>query len=126
MDISSLIIPLVLAIVAASPGIYALIAQRNKVKADAVKTEAQAAEIIQRVAAKQIAQYQKRVDELEIRIVKLEDELQDTLDCLIGVVEGGHKLYGQVKELGQEPVYTPPNLEIITRQRRRTAKATGE
>jgi hypothetical protein len=124
MDISSLIIPILIAIIAASPGVYALIAQRKKIKADAVKTEAEAAEIIQRIAAKQIEQYQKRVDALEKRIGKLEDELQNTLDCLISVVQGGHQLYGQVKDLGADPVYTPPSIDVITRPRRRTVESS--
>lgn len=118
MDISSLIIPIIIASIAAAPGIYALIVQRNKIRADAAKTEAEAAEIIQRVAVQQIEQYQKRVDELEKRIGVLEDELQNTLDCLVSVVQGANRLNGQVKQLGAEPVYTPPSMDVITRPRR--------
>lgn len=122
MDILSLIIPIIIASIAAVPGIYALIVQRKKISADAAKTEAEATEIIQRISAQQVKQYQKRADELEKRIAKLEDELQNTLDCLVSVVQGGHRLYGQVKQLGAEPVYTPPSMDVITRPRARPAR----
>lgn len=98
-------------------GIWALIAQRKVNKAKAENTEASTAEIIERVAGNQLLRYQKRIDELEMRIGKLENELNTTMDCLIDVVTGGHQLFGQVKQLGADPVYTPPPMSVITRPR---------
>jgi hypothetical protein len=104
-------------------GIWALIAQRKVNKAKAENTEASTAEIIERVAARQLLQYQKHSEEQDRRISRLEDELQDTMDCLILVIDGGNRLYMQVKDMGGVPIYVPPARELVTRRKSKISSA---
>jgi predicted RNase H-like nuclease (RuvC/YqgF family) len=82
---ASIVIPIVVAFIAAifSSGIWALIAQRKKTKAEADNQTALAADTIQRAASGLVMTYQKRIAELEIEIKELTeriDNLEKKLD----------------------------------------------
>lgn len=118
---------------AATPGILALRQQRRKLQAESKKTEADAAEVIQKMTLELIEPYRKRIIELEDtvtrknielleRIEKLEDELLEVAEC-------AHALYNQIKEQGGEPICEPPDKDKIaerlgrsTTKRKRVSK----
>lgn len=86
MDVSTLIVPIILALIAAAsaPGIWALIAQRKRTASETRKLEAETAHIIQAASGELIMAYKTRIDELEKtvkelteRIEVLETELKD-------------------------------------------------
>lgn len=133
MEIDQFAVALILAVVAALPGIAALFAQRKKIKSESIKADAEAAEIIQRAAFTQMEQYKKqrdedkkRMDELEElamelkeRVEIVENELRETLDYLETCIEGANKLYNQVKKQNDTPEYIPPASDIISYRRKK-------
>lgn len=72
------LIQVVVAIVASLPGILALIASRNRTRAEESKIKAEAADIVAdsavQVMTQTIAPLQKRIEELERRVSQLECE----------------------------------------------------
>jgi uncharacterized coiled-coil protein SlyX len=89
-------ITIILACVAAAPGLAALIMGRRKDRAEA-ETSYQA---LYEKSVARISQLEKRVSKLE-KIVELLEE----------VLAGAHKLYHQVKAMGGMPVYQPPEYK---------------
>ena len=87
MDTETLILSIVLALIATIPGIWALVAQRKKTRAEADNFTAQSAKLIQEASSGIIMRYKERIEELECevkdltaRIVVLEEKLQDAYD----------------------------------------------
>lgn len=141
MDIT---LTIILAVI--SSGICTVIVQailnRKKNKAEAIKEEkqaklfdAQATEIIQNIAAEQLENNKRQMDEKELdckkRIEKLETDnettkkslalikidLKNMLDHYIACVEGAHLLVSQVIRHKEEPCYVPPPLEIVKKRK---------
>ena len=71
MDSQDLILPIVIALIATTPGVWALIAQRRKTKAEADNFTAQSAKIIQEAASGIIMKYKERIEELETEVKDL-------------------------------------------------------
>jgi hypothetical protein len=107
-------LPILLAVIAAAPGILALLKGRSKDKADAAST-------ITGAAKELIEEYRKKIDEIEeivaeqsakmrcqelelreqeMRIKKLEQEREE-------IMEGVLALCTQIRTLGHDPVWEP-------------------
>lgn len=98
------LVPILLALIAAAPGVWAILSQRNKIKVDAA-TE------INNAAIALIKPYRERIAELEKRVNALEVELdaqRSTIDFYEEIHRGARRLHSQVKSLGGDPVYNPP------------------
>lgn len=79
------------ALLAAAPGIVALVMSRNKLKAEGVKLRAEATNILSDAAIQLVEPLQKRVTALEARVACLETE-NDTLRTKV------HQFEEQVRE----------------------------
>jgi len=105
---SEMLVPLIVAIVAALPGLYAVWQGRRKGGADV-------AEVYERVASnvgKRLDMLQERVNTLEEQIVMYERVLDEWRT-------GIEKLICQLTEKGIDPVWTPPpDGDIPTRPRK--------
>jgi predicted RNase H-like nuclease (RuvC/YqgF family) len=84
MDISTIIISLMVAVIASIPGIAALIAGRKKISAEAEKYETEAdklrlesGDIVRKAAQELAAQYKTQNEELEGIIIKLKAQVSD-------------------------------------------------
>lgn len=124
------IISTTVALFSSIPGFLALVAQRRKTKAEAGKTEADAAQTIQKLALDLIGPYKERVDELEAtmessnkklkdRIEHLENGLQEAYNCLIEVADCAEKLHNQLGHLNVTPACTPPAKEVLSDKKRK-------
>ena len=98
------IVPILLALIASAPGVWAILSQRNKIKVDAA-TE------INNAAIALIKPYRERIAELEKRVNALEIELEaqkSINEFYEEIYRGAKRLHSQVKSLGGDPVYNPP------------------
>lgn len=73
-------LPIIIAVVAAMPGIYAAIVQHKRDRIEAENITAQSAKTIQTAAMELIVSYQKRIEELEKTVKELTERI-DTLEC---------------------------------------------
>jgi hypothetical protein len=96
MDIAD-IIALVASLFAVGWGIWDRLASRRKARADAVKVEAEANEIIRQTVMELIAPLKKRIDELEQIVAELKAENADLKDWAARLVR-------QVLGFGGDPV----------------------
>jgi flagellar motility protein MotE (MotC chaperone) len=80
MDVSTVIVPLILALIAAAsaPGIWSLYAQRKRTASETKKLEAETAKVIEEAYKGLTMSYQKRIEELE----KTVKELTERIDVL--------------------------------------------
>jgi hypothetical protein len=69
-------IPLIVAFIAATPGIFAAIAQLRRDKRETSKAEAETADIIQRSAGELVVRYRERIEELEAEVKELKDTVE--------------------------------------------------
>jgi cell division protein FtsB len=100
-----LIVSIVLASVAAIPGILAYIGQRGKLQMDKSQQ-------VQEAALKLLEPYQHRVKELEECLASMEEELKELREIVMRiepVIDGAWRLNLQVKSLRGDPVYAPPD-----------------
>jgi len=99
---SDALIPIVIAIVAAVPGVLAFIRGLRSDKTDAASKLTQ-------VAMGMLEPLEKKIADLEAEV----SLLQRKVTFYRGVLEGSHRLNGQVKSLGHVPVYDPPSIEEL-------------
>lgn len=103
MDPQTLILPVILAVIATIPGFWALIAQRNKTRAEADNFTAQSAKIIQEASSGIIMRYKERIEELECEV----KELTERIELLEAQLKEAHieinRLIGQIKGVGKRP-----------------------
>ena len=78
MDISPLVLPVILALIAAAsaPGIWSLYAQRKRTASETKKLEAETAEVIERAYKGLTMSYQKRIEELERTVIELTERIE--------------------------------------------------
>lgn len=121
MDWTPLVTPIIVAIVAATPGIISLIQQRKK-------QSVEAADLIQRASGELIEQYKRRMDEMEEQAAANEEEVgllqerfdrieqdlrkrDNDLECRDQYIEhllrGIRRLIAQIKSLDTLPVWSP-------------------
>jgi uncharacterized protein HemX len=105
---------IILAIVAASPGIYAIWRGRHKEKADVAK-------IITEAAGTLVEEYKEKLESLERLVAQQQEEIRclestakeqaSRIDALEKekerVLKGVEKLTEQIRKLGHEPVWEP-------------------
>jgi uncharacterized coiled-coil DUF342 family protein len=108
------ILPLVLAVIAATPGILALLKGRSKDKADAAST-------ITGAARQLLEEYRAKIDEIESTVAEQETqircqqlELNEQLTRIKKlehergeIMKGVASLCTQIRNLGHEPVWEP-------------------
>lgn len=126
MDISQIIGPIIIALITSllGSGIWALIAQRRKTAAEVKREEAEATEIIQRIAGNELKKQQDQIDrqeheieDLQNQIRQLKADLKNIISHYQACIEGAQLLFTQVRKY-EEPVYTPPPVELV-RQRKK-------
>lgn len=121
MNWADIIPPLIVAIVAASPGIYAIWRGRQKEKADVAK-------IITEAAGQLVTEYKEKLDSLERLIAKQQEEIRclefqvgkqteqigdqkERIEALekerLEILKGVRALTTQLKTLGETPVWEP-------------------
>lgn len=93
---TDIILAIVIAIIAATPGLYAIFAQRGKDRADVAEKYEQMAGR----AVEQIDQLKKRVDDLEKQV----EELQRTERTYRGGID---LLISQIESRGMTPIWKP-------------------
>lgn len=62
-----------------------------------------------------VEEYRKQVDELRLEVARLQERvriLERVGDFADSVLAGAHRLYNQITELGECPVYHPPERRI--------------
>lgn len=107
-----LITPIVLALIAAAPGVLALIRAERKDRAAAINEENEAANRISQAALELVQPYRERVKELEAQVKALNkrvDELAAREEYYNYLKRGARRLENQVKSLGADPVYHVPD-----------------
>lgn len=128
MNWADIIPPIIMALIAASPGVYAIWRGRQKEKADVAK-------IITEAAGDLITEYKEKLDSLERLVAKQQEEIRclesqvdkqtkeiarqsieiknqkDRIQVLeterSEILEGVWALTAQVRTLGQKPVWEP-------------------
>lgn len=78
MDISPIIVPIILALIAAAsaPGIWALVAQRRRTAAETEKIHAETTDLIQKSAGELVMAYKTQVLELKKEIEETKEEFE--------------------------------------------------
>lgn len=112
-------IPLIVALVAALPGLYALLSQSRKDNAEAVDAISQAAAQLVVPLKEENKELRERLGAVEAENRKLkaenerlEERFTELRDLLNLVLEGCNRLCQQLEELGREPVFDPAALLI--------------
>ena len=89
MDTKTIIISLLVALIAAAPGVIALIAQRKRTDAETDKYEVESdklriesSDIIRKATAELTVQYKERVKELESTVITLNVRINDLQESL--------------------------------------------
>jgi hypothetical protein len=108
---SSTWITIILAIIAASPGIYAVWRQRRKDEAAAGKDNATASDLISQSATRLLEPLKKQIDELQEQVGVLEDKVAHQETVIHKFVVGSKKLHKQLLDAGLNPVWQPADLE---------------
>jgi len=113
---------IIIALIAAIPGVMAAVATFKRSKTDIDATQATIADTIQDAALELLAPYKEEVSKLRAHIKQLEatvEDLQTRLDKLTldlkqvreernNIIHGAYVLYHQVKSANITPGYTPP------------------
>jgi predicted nucleic acid-binding Zn-ribbon protein len=102
---------IILALIAASPGIYAVWKQQRKDIAAARKDTADASESITNSAVKLIEPLNKEIDKLKARVVELESKVIHQDEVIHKFVVGTKRLQKQLLDHGMNPVWQPATLE---------------
>jgi len=118
---NSYLIPVIIAIIAALPGLLALALQysrqrdEHKIKKRHAEIEqVEAAANLSEAAMNLIAPYRNRIKELESQVLIMRSEIDDLKKKIVdyeNVVEGAGRLYYQVKATGHDPIYIPPLID---------------
>ena len=95
--------PLIVAFIAALPGLYALLSQSRKDNAEAVGA-------ISAAARQLIEPLRLENKELREQNEELEQKVDDILKLLRLVIEGSTLLCQQLEELGHEPLFNPADV----------------
>lgn len=124
--LETLMLPIIVATIAAIPGLYALIQNRKKAKAEAEKIEREADKLVAEAAASLVEPLTKRVNALEKKVaaqaetieaqgkkIKEQGEIIEAQGKKIKFLEstndkyriGTTRLVKQVRDLGHEPVW---------------------
>jgi TolA-binding protein len=101
----------ILAIIAASPGIYAVWKQTRKDKAAALKDSSDASEAITDSALKLVNPLKKRIDELEKQVSEFETRINHLEDVIHKYATGTKKLTKQLTDNKLNPCWSPAFLE---------------
>lgn len=112
------ILPIIVAIIAAVPGLIAIFKQARRDRATAIRDENEAAGKISASALELIQPYRDRVKELEAEVNELRlkvDELEERVDHLNSIKRGAKRLESQVKSLGATPVFHVPDTGELTK-----------
>jgi regulator of replication initiation timing len=109
--------PLIVALIAALPGLYALVSQSRKDNAEAVDAISQAAaqlvgplKIENKELRERLAALEAENEALKAENRRLEQQFGELRDLLHLVLEGCNRLCQQLQALGHEPVFNPGAL----------------
>lgn len=116
-------LPGVIAVVISVLGVYLQYRKARldeaKGRVEAKKADAEAGQVLQETALALIKPYRDELDRLNMRIKNLEGDvviLRNKLDLVIqernAIWNGAKVLHFQVKNIGAEPVYTPPESVV--------------
>lgn len=115
MEISQIVAGIVIAAIAATPGVLALLAQRRALKAKAQLDESSSADQITQAALSLVEPLKRQLNELSVqaktqaeRIEVLEQQVKHLSNFADDLLSGAHRLVMQVRSLGGHPVYIPP------------------
>lgn len=106
------ILAIIIAVIAAVPGLWAVYRQKRRDNAAAEKDETEAVDNLSRSALALLVPYKERVSELEAQVDKLKwkvAELESQVEHLNYIKRGARRLENQVKSLGGEPVFKVPD-----------------
>ena len=103
------LVTLLIALSGAVGGIGSLVLTARKFGYEKKGVEAASAEDVSTAAVQLLKPYQERVHELSLRVTHLEAMCAQ----FEAVLQGAHKLHGQVKSMGMQPVYNPPEFDIL-------------
>lgn len=120
---SNTILTIIVAIIAAGPGIIALLIQIMKLveekrvlKTTADKTEAETAGEIGEAWKELLEPYRQEIDRLKqadkYKTAKI-NELEDRVRLFEEILSGAHRLYNQLQSHEIDPVWIPPNRREI-------------
>jgi len=104
-------VTIVVALIAASPGIWAIWQQHKKDVAAAEKDVTAASDTITNSAIKLVEPLKKRIDELEIQVNELEAKIDQQDIVIHKLTVGSKKLYKQLIERNIAPIWNPASLE---------------
>jgi regulator of replication initiation timing len=109
--------PLIVALIAALPGLYALISQSRKDNAEAVDAISHAAaqlvgplKIENKELRERLAALEAENEALKAENQRLEQQFGELRELLHRVLEGCNRLCQQLAALGHEPVFSPAAL----------------
>lgn len=103
------LVTILIAVTGAVGGIGSLVMTARKERWERKGVEAASAEDVSTAAVQLLKPYQEQVSELSKRVRHLEAMCAQ----FENVLTGAHKLHGQVKSLGVQPVYNPPEFDIL-------------
>ena len=107
MDASQLdyLIPVIIAIIAGVPGVYAVVQQAKRGKVSDETSLSAATLALLKPYQDEVKRLRMELEPLKQRIMELEIKLDE-------VIEGAHRLAMQIRKNGEEPVWEPPTHEV--------------
>jgi gas vesicle protein len=112
------------ALIGAVPALLVALWQGRKTEAETAKARVDSAETITQSALKLIEPMKKRIADLESWVQELENQLMKQEKLILELLNGSARLHEQVKEAGEEPVFTIPCYEPIKRKKKRGHPST--
>ena len=103
MEINQLFLSLFIASLGALPGIWALVQQRKKIRAETEKFEAEAAHLISQASTELTMKYKQRIEELEGMVMELNKRIQTLEEELKNAHIEIKRLNGLLKGYGKRP-----------------------
>lgn len=107
MDWTEVILPILLAVIAAIPGIAALFKGRGKEKADITTAITDAAHDLMGEYRLKIEEYRKELEALEKKVADQACEIKKLQSEQAEFLDGVSALCTQIRGLGHEPVWEP-------------------
>lgn len=109
-DLIELAKDIIIPIIVVIPTYLALRRLDQRDRAGAMRDEAEATDIIRRIAREELVDALQDIQEHKTQIKQLEKEIGDLQALITNLYKGALALYGQLTSLGARPVYVPEKL----------------
>ena len=112
------------ALIGAIPALLLAFWQKQKTGSEVAKAKVDSANTITESALNLLEPMRERIADLEAWVQELEDQLMKQERLILELLNGSARLHEQVKEAGEEPVFTVPCYEPLKRKKKRGHPST--